>query len=476
MSINHRLAALAVAAATVATGAHAAELGEANVRSYIGQPLSAEIELTDLTTQDLAGLQVRLASPDIFEGANVKMAPALAGMNITVVPRDQRRVLRLTTSAPLQGEVVHLYFALTSGGKERVRGITLWLSPDPTPAPVRPPVPATAPVAAASAPVPAPVVKPAPRAAAVQLVASASPGKESTQSEKELLKAVERAFAGKNVKEVKPAKVRPEPVVAKAEPVPVAKPAKPEPEAEKPAPVRKSVLGLPDKSALAAATAEQRAVLKAEKAAPAPAIAKVEKPVAAPPPAKVEKAAPEPDAAMMKKLADLEGKLKALQAKVALDEAKVAAPAPAAVAQPAAKPVAAAEVKPAPDPAAKPVEAAVEEHAVEAPKATEASAAPAPEARKPEPEAKKPEPVPEVKPEEKKEIKMSRPKMLTILFGASLVLLVIFGIMVHFIRRAKMRKSTIVRQSWRRESSEDDEPRTEPSVAEESASDEAKAA
>lgn len=524
MPSSFRLAALALAAA--ATSAQAAELGDANVRSYIGQPLSAEIELTDLTPQDLAGLQVRLASPDVFQGANVTLNPALAGMNIAVVPRDQRRVLRISTSAPLQGEVVHLYFALTAGGKERVRGISLWLTPDPNP-PVRAAVPP--PVVEA-----APVVKPVPRATVSQLVARAAPGKEATPGERDLLNAMERAFAGKAPKEapaVPLAKPRAAPVVArvdelkkveaakkaeapkKAEAAPVEKPGhdkpvhdKPghensAPEVAKPAPVRKSVFGLPDKAALAAEAAEQRAALKMEKPAAAPVSAPAAKPAAVAP-AKAAQPAPAQDAAMMNKLAELEKKLKSLQTQLASDEAKTAA------AYPAASSAAAAMPKPAPvagtgkyaapvptntaQPAAAPVEAvATAAPVVAAPEKTashapEKTVAPAPhearaaepsnkEAESPKQEAEPPkkeaappkkEAEPPKPPEVKKEIKISRPKMLTMLFAASLVLLVIFGIIVHFIRRAKMRKSTVVRQSWRRDSVDDDEVRTEPTAAE----------
>jgi len=511
MPSSFRLAALALAAA--ATSAQAAELGDANVRSYIGQPLSAEIELTDLTPQDLAGLQVRLASPDVFQGANVTLNPALAGMNIAVVPRDQRRVLRISTSAPLQGEVVHLYFALTAGGKERVRGISLWLTPDPNP-PVRAAVPP--PVVEAAA-----VVKPVPRTPASQLVARAAPGKEATPGERDLLNAMERAFAGKAPKEaptISLPKPRATPVVArveeakkveaakkaeapkKAEVAPVEKPGhdklghdKPghensAPEVAKPAPVRKSVFGLPDKAALAAEAAEQRAALKMEKPVAAPAPAPAAKPAAVAP-AKAVQPAPVQDAAMMNKLAELEKKLKSLQTQLASDEAKTAA------AHPAASSAAAAMPKPAPvagtgksaapvptsavQPAATPVDAvataAPEKTASHAPHEAQAAEPPNKEAESPKQEAEPPkkeaeppkkEAEPPKPPEVKKEIKISRPKMLTMLFAASLVLLVIFGIIVHFIRRAKMRKSTVVRQSWRRDSVDDDEVRTEPTVAE----------
>ena len=50
------------------------------------------------------------------------------------------------------------------------------------------------------------------------------------------------------------------------------------------------------------------------------------------------------------------------------------------------------------------------------------------------------------------------------LFAGFLVLVGIFGVMVHVIRKKKMRRSPIVRQTWSRD--EDDAPvRIEPAIA-----------
>lgn len=135
--------------------AWAAELGEPAVSSYIGQPLMADIELTALADPPQP-VTVRMASPDVYQGANIRMHPALSGATMSVVRRDGRQYLRLVTSRPVDSNVVHLFVELIEGGKQNVRGTTLWLTPDPTPKPAAPP---PAPVAA---PLPAPVVSRAP--------------------------------------------------------------------------------------------------------------------------------------------------------------------------------------------------------------------------------------------------------------------------------------------------------------------------
>ncbi|MBB3223331.1 type IV pilus assembly protein FimV [Pseudoduganella umbonata] len=549
MSFLLRSSRLAVLALAAATGAHAAELGDASVRSHSGQPLSADIELTDLTAQELADLQVRLARPDVFQGANVKMNPALAGAQITVARRDSRRVLQVTTSAPVQAEVLHLYFQLVSGGRERVRGVTLWLSPAPASPPIPTPTPtsSSAPAALAAAPAPAPsavaIAAERPARPVARLVATASPGTEATAKERELLGAVERAIAsrGGKIEPAAPASSRPaagardvrkealkyastaddfrrqarpgKPAVAVTEAE-----ARPSPkqetgpqagqEARQTAAVEKKTPQpsfLPSRAELAeAARATKASVEAATQPAAQP---KVVKAVETAPRAGsgAKPAGGTDDPAMLNKLAELEGKLKSLQAQLAMttqagavrvtvpvpgnaNTAPVAAPsahhATATVKTPDAMTVAAAAAQPvraaasaatptatAAAPATVPAQASVVAPAVADGTTTEA----APRAQTGGEAAVAPLPEPEIKPQEKKEaappppepkkeIKISRPKLLTFLFAGSLVLLVIFGVIVHFIRKAKLKRSPIVRQSWSRE--DDDIPaRVEPAIA-----------
>ncbi|UMR33121.1 hypothetical protein MJ904_13700 [Massilia sp. MB5] len=125
--------ALLCAAAWLPAAAGAVELGEVVVHSHIGQQLSADIELVDLTADELADLQARLARPDVFKGASISMHPALSGLNIAVVKRDKRRVLHLSTQRPIDGELLHIFFEFSGGGRQTVRTASLWLTPDPAP-------------------------------------------------------------------------------------------------------------------------------------------------------------------------------------------------------------------------------------------------------------------------------------------------------------------------------------------------------
>jgi Tfp pilus assembly protein FimV len=137
--------------------AQAAELGDVSVRSHIGQPLVADIELTALADAS-APVGVRLANADVFRGANLAMHPILANLTMSVMRRDGRQYLHVTSVRPVDSETVHLFLDLVEGSRRNVRAVTLWLTPDPAPPPPPPP-PRPVPV-----PVPVPVATPEPQA------------------------------------------------------------------------------------------------------------------------------------------------------------------------------------------------------------------------------------------------------------------------------------------------------------------------
>ena len=161
--------------------AQAAELGEPIIRSHVGQPLIADIELTALS-DPRTPVQVRLSNADVYQGANIAMHPVLASLNMSVMRRDGRQFLHVTSVRAVESENIHLFLDLTEGNRRNVRAVTLWLTPDPAPAPApKPPVAKPAPVAepvqaAVPAPVPVPVAAPRverPRPARVISVPSA---------------------------------------------------------------------------------------------------------------------------------------------------------------------------------------------------------------------------------------------------------------------------------------------------------------
>lgn len=139
---------LTLATCLAAPCALAAELGDIEVASHSGQPLSAQIELTALALDELDGLPVRLASPEVYQGGRIAMDPALQGLSISQLQRDGRRYLALTTRQAINAGHLHLYLQMGSGNRAIIRLATVML----TPAPVQPPVPVAAPVQALAKP------------------------------------------------------------------------------------------------------------------------------------------------------------------------------------------------------------------------------------------------------------------------------------------------------------------------------------
>lgn len=173
MSVNYAWASLSVflmasrlpliiTCALLSGAAGAAELGEAQVRSYLGQQLVADIELTMLDAP-ATPVQVRLAHPNVYRGANIGMPHVLSTLNMTVTQRDGRQFLHVTSLAPVESNRLHLYLELADGAQRGVRLVTLSMAPNPNPPPPPAPVRMPAPVVAETPP-PAPVVaKPPPR-------------------------------------------------------------------------------------------------------------------------------------------------------------------------------------------------------------------------------------------------------------------------------------------------------------------------
>jgi pilus assembly protein FimV len=460
----------------VALSASGAELGEVSVRSHIGQQLSADIELVDLSAADLADLQVRLASADVFAGARVSMNPALAGLNMSVYKNGARRMLHLTTLQPVNAELVHIFFELGSGGRQIVRTASLWLTPEP-PGAARAVAAASVPAAPAAAAVAVPV--------APAVTRSASP---ATAPAPDIIAAPSSAVTG--------------PVAAPS----ATRAAPARTPAARPLPVR-STHDSPDEEMMKAA-AEHAFAARAPKPVAQPARLAI----APAPPRLVEACSPalvearaQQCAAMdasnkelTTKLVDLEGKVKRLQtALVAAPAASSAAgPTPASkvpAAAPSAPKMAGAAAPSAPKMAGAAAPSPLKVSTVDAPptasKAAAADATPATpaaggpvastaasaaastahsasgsikDARAAAAEASKSASAPtkppaaEKAPEEEKTKKMSRPRLITLIAGGAVGLLALIGVTVHLLRRRRAKGGPLkIWQSFRKKDKPD---------------------
>jgi pilus assembly protein FimV len=186
--------AVAVVLGIASTDASAFALGQLKVQSALGEPLRAEIDVTEMAAAEAESLKINVASADAFKNAGVPYNAALSDVKATLQRRaGGQYVVRLTGSRPLNDPFVDLLLEANGSSGRMVRDYTVLLDPPATrqPAPSAPITPATpqvstppaerpgaaaararrerapvAPVTAPAAPVPATAAPQAPSAAA----------------------------------------------------------------------------------------------------------------------------------------------------------------------------------------------------------------------------------------------------------------------------------------------------------------------
>lgn len=105
-SLVKRLTALAVLAACP-WGAQALTLGRFQVLSATGEPLRAEVEISDFAPQELQNLVVRIAPPASFQAAGMEFNPGLAGVTAQLNRRSNGRpYIGLSGQTPLRDHFI----------------------------------------------------------------------------------------------------------------------------------------------------------------------------------------------------------------------------------------------------------------------------------------------------------------------------------------------------------------------------------
>jgi pilus assembly protein FimV len=136
--------------------AYSAGLGRLTVKSALGQPLNAEIEIVAVQSGEEDSVTARLASPEAFRQAGIELSSALLGVQFAIDRRGAVPVIRLTTVQPVNEPFLDVLIELQWATGRLVREYTFLLDPPE----YKGPVPAAAP-AAAVRPSPAPAPAPA---------------------------------------------------------------------------------------------------------------------------------------------------------------------------------------------------------------------------------------------------------------------------------------------------------------------------
>src|SRR5215469_7309819 len=132
------------------SAAFALGLGDIRLLSPLNAPLEAEIDLVDVTPEEMSTVQAQLASRDTFARYGLDWPPYLSGVQVkTVKTGDGREIIKLKSTDPISDPFVTLLVEVNWARGKLVREYTMLLDP-PVFTPGQPQV-ASAPVAAPSA-------------------------------------------------------------------------------------------------------------------------------------------------------------------------------------------------------------------------------------------------------------------------------------------------------------------------------------
>ena len=165
-ALNRVAVAAACAALSLLPAASwALGLGRLNVQSALGESLRAEIDITSLTPEESASLQVKVASPETYRAAGVDYNQVLGATSIVLQRRtDGRSFLKITSDRSVQEPFIDVILDLAWSSGRLVREYTLLFDP---PSSTRTPAPSVAPTMDSVEPAPRPAPAPAPAPAAV---------------------------------------------------------------------------------------------------------------------------------------------------------------------------------------------------------------------------------------------------------------------------------------------------------------------
>ncbi|MCR6479239.1 hypothetical protein NU688_23985 [Variovorax sp. ZS18.2.2] len=126
-------AAAAVALGMAGTDASAFTLGQLKVQSALGEPLRAEIDVTEIAAAEADGLKINIATAEAFKNAGIPYNSALGDVKATLQRRaGGQYVVRLSGSRPLSDPFIDLLLEANGSSGRIVRDYTVLLDPPVT--------------------------------------------------------------------------------------------------------------------------------------------------------------------------------------------------------------------------------------------------------------------------------------------------------------------------------------------------------
>lgn len=126
LQIHGLLAAMLLAVG----GVEAAGLGKMSIKSALGQPLRAEIELLSVQPDELGTVDARLASAESFSQARIQRSEAHGNLRFTIEQRPNGTpYLKVTSTTPINDPFLDLLIELNWSSGRILREYTLLLDP-----------------------------------------------------------------------------------------------------------------------------------------------------------------------------------------------------------------------------------------------------------------------------------------------------------------------------------------------------------
>jgi len=154
MSVLSRLTLLAITACC-ASAAHAVGLGPIELRSYLNEPLRADVALQDVAPERLDSISARVASESAYEELGLSRNDYLGSVEALVVLDNGQPVVRLRGNRALQEPLLELLVVVREGRQLVQRNYTLFVDPPQFAQQREPAAPETTQAPAEGAPAPA---------------------------------------------------------------------------------------------------------------------------------------------------------------------------------------------------------------------------------------------------------------------------------------------------------------------------------
>ena len=140
--------------------ANSAALGDASVRSALGQRLDAEVDIASLTAIEAESVSVKLAPPELWTTAGIDLGTLQRSLRLSVEKKEGRHRVRIASDLAVNEPFIHLLIELSASGVRTIRHYVLLIDPPVlitapnTVANAAPAAPPSSSVAAASKPTP----------------------------------------------------------------------------------------------------------------------------------------------------------------------------------------------------------------------------------------------------------------------------------------------------------------------------------